>query len=1320
MTREEIELALLSGERVQIGPGGADSIKLGTPRARRLASTLFTYLRSNSVELLREKQTFFEALEATNTATDDPAKKVREEASAGADGAAQCWRLLQVRTQGFGGLNTIGGNEFVHDVGGESWLTEGQNGTGKSSLANAILFAMTGTIFRDQHGMVADPTKSEPVFDQEGRPIAEWPPIACYPNDWSGGIPDIDLSVELTFQDVKTGEEAVARRTIKGPVGDPQSEAHIDPRLSSIPALIDAGLAMPMRMHHIRIPLETDNTLMVQLVRQLTGLDPLLDVAALATALCHGNQRFLRYARDSKASVAHTNLLKHLELAKSALERIADAPDIKSDFTDGQLVPQSQLDAFEATKNDLEKRQAGAFATLGERAFEGFDPEEAEHRERVRRAIVELSVDAERARRKEGAPRILIDLSTLVTRRETSQMEALKAAILEAQQRLNEAGRWHKEQERDQRLKLKAVAAAHFDEAGDPVCPLCGQSLAAGKHKPLVEILKTLKRDAEAAQTALDDACRKIRDDLIRAIDPVIPEKLQYPKRYSVKEHVDAELRRRFVDAQRVVDDVPGFKPAAEVAITNAFEPVADFQFGTELEVPADDDLKGGVNRLIDHAGALVEAAGRWPGAVEKYREAWSALMNLDDAASLAGLIAMAKAAVDAAQPYSDAAKELGEAIKIAGNYNAIINRQELRNVLAEDLRPLTKLRDLVNQEAGRTITLLSEDVKKIHERIYNREALTYRGIEVQSVRAGKQSLAVHAQPDVPFPSEDDNLVWKVDASKLANTSWMRGILWSFVFAIRAHAIEKAGKCPFPLMILDEPQLTYDSRNRRGWVKFLSEAAEGSASENLCQLLIATHDTEFAHYFVALDSILNAAIERGIAPGGNSEILSGHFAEVRFKRMKKAQSDEMARDYIGSVRVLAENMLKHSLERVKPGIILDQTQTLSTVTQNIVKRGIERRDPPFTDPVFKQYLDVYEKNPKLIQLISDPHHSPSSQITVREAEEVHEFWRAQLFGALQAIWFEYRLHRKQIFGEAAAIPLPANLNHVPAHSNAAASFTPELLGRVSAYSDGRVSLGAMSWSFHEGGGNTMALRGLAAYRLEADTLAPIARPGDTLLIRLGGSHRPPNLVIEDRGSSLAARRLIQDPEISNLLVLSASSSNPRHTPQAIITREVGAKRWKIVGTLFTSTTLKAGDWFATDTEVTPCSPGEATVMAILADTSLVEVDGNSAEPIALNEQYLLVKPERTDLVRACQDLDGHPVVALDQDDQVFLKRLRNVGAEEVALESMDATGVGELVMMSLSVEKREKGTLRSIRPVVGVIFEWLDGDQKHSNKDVNV
>ena len=48
----------------------------------------------------------------------------------------------------------------------------------------------------------------------------------------------------------------------------------------------------------------------------------------------------------------------------------------------------------------------------------------------------------------------------------------------------------------------------------------------------------------------------------------------------------------------------------------------------------------------------------------------------------------------------------------------------------------------------------------------------------------------------------------------VANASWLRAILWAFVFAMREEAIEDLGGCAFPLMVLDDPQLTFDPKNK--------------------------------------------------------------------------------------------------------------------------------------------------------------------------------------------------------------------------------------------------------------------------------------------------------------------------------------------------------------------------------------------------------------------------------------------------------------------------------------------------------------------------
>ena len=84
----------------------------------------------------------------------------------------------KVEARGFGGLNSLSGDSFAFDVAGRDICIEGQNGSGKTSLANAVLFAMTGKIHRDQYGLLDDPARVESVVSNDGTSLGNWPPIA--------------------------------------------------------------------------------------------------------------------------------------------------------------------------------------------------------------------------------------------------------------------------------------------------------------------------------------------------------------------------------------------------------------------------------------------------------------------------------------------------------------------------------------------------------------------------------------------------------------------------------------------------------------------------------------------------------------------------------------------------------------------------------------------------------------------------------------------------------------------------------------------------------------------------------------------------------------------------------------------------------------------------------------------------------------------------------------------------------------------------------------------------------------------------------------
>ena len=1049
MTREEIEEALLTGSAISIDLGAGGSIELGAPHGRRLVEVVFDRLRSSTVDDLVKDTGFFDALEAAFRESADemgPESVERCEAEeAKAEEDPRSWRLKKVETRGFGGLNAVPSDVFEFDATNRDSCVEGQNGSGKSSLANAVLFAMTGKVHRDQYGIWDNPKRLEPVISDDGTKLGDWPPIAVYPGSWGSDLPPVDVSVTLTFGNESDDEEVEAKRRLHGKPGALDEEVSIDSRLIVIPTLIEAGLLMPMRIQHIRMPQPDDNDQLVGLIRQLIGLDPLLDVANLVDKLCHRSQRFLKYARDNDSEGKRNNISRLLKEAQEKIEELDTGLHLVIDIEVQKPIPDDSLKILRDAKEGLVHGQAEGFQALAGLAFEEFDPEKAEHRQSVSDAVNQLHLDSVRQSDANNLPSVLKGITNLAKRVGEQDFESLKSALEKAGTDLDAAIKWSDRQKQDTLLRLKALAAAHFQDCDDPLCPLCEQSIRGGEHQSLVEDLRTLKSEAEVAQTRLADACRRIEQDVRRAARNVVPEIFIQVERFGVKQNIQDEVRSAFVEAGHVAQSLPGFSEIAQNAVDTAFAAVEEVEFGSELPEPADGDDVARVRRFLDHLNDTIQAAENWQQSRQAFRDGWARLFSKKEEQSLTIRILQLKGVIDGVEPFRSASEKTEQALEIASEYNAIVNRQALREDIADALKPLRKLRNLVNLTTRQTIDDVSSVAKGIHQEIYSPETLTYENAQVSESR-GRQSLSFQAKLG-------DNLKWRIDASVLANVSWMRGILWSFVFAIRERAINRAGNCPFELMVLDDPQITFDTRNLKGWAQFLG-SSEGLRQHQDCQLLVTTHSMPFALEMTAMRDIRMLAIETGQPWSKPVQMVEGDFAGVRFDKMMAENSDDRARSLIGDIRVLAETLLKHAIQTFDPVFVRQPEATLGRMIDWIADRNANGQ-PPYADRVFGELIAVKSSFPGEFSQLSEPHHSVAETITVREAKQIYEFWRETLFPAVHKIWEEYRFLQKSIVGEAASIPLPANCNHQPLRSNVLAAVQPAILG---------ASVGLFGWT----------------------------------------------------------------------------------------------------------------------------------------------------------------------------------------------------------------------------------------------------------------
>ena len=163
---------------------------------------------------------------------------------------------------------------------------------------------------------------------------------------------------------------------------------------------------------------------------------------------------------------------------------------------------------------------------------------------------------------------------------------------------------------------------------------------------------------------------------------------------------------------------------------------------------------------------------------------------------------------------------------------------QDEREAITKKLAPLKSLGSLAEAQARLAIGTLSEEIGAILERMHLSDRLAFKGANLQR-RAG---LQVHGGFEAGF---------KIDATLVANTSWLRAVLWAFLFALRNEAVKQLGADPLPLLVLDDPQATFDAEHRHRWTH---EIVRLQAAQTPVQVLLATYDENFME-LVKIDAI---------------------------------------------------------------------------------------------------------------------------------------------------------------------------------------------------------------------------------------------------------------------------------------------------------------------------------------------------------------------------------------------------------------------------------------------------------------------------------
>ncbi|WP_029351300.1 AAA family ATPase [Bosea sp. 117] len=1273
LTKLEIQRALLGGREVgwKNGAGKREAIELKSAGQRRL----FQYLLQAKVRQAKDiPDEFVSGLAEAFAAESDPAEN---EAATAPTAPTGPWRMHKIETEGFGGLNTSNGPPFVQEIDGESLILQGPNGSGKSSLVGAILWALTGERPRDHSD--ANPSERAEVYGDDDRQIGTWPPLACYPNTPAGLSADPFVSVALTFKD-NAGVTAHVRRQLK----DGVVTSSISPALAVPDVLIETGLLMPTRMPQIRFA--KGPTQLTKAVQSLTGLDELVELGAFVDGLCNKGREYL--STNSKLHAAQKQVFD---------AAIADVLRVLKPT--GETVPAFQPKATDDKDGDfaklgarLKERAAELTKVISEDLVSGLD---------LAKQQTQLDVAGAISGAREDITGGLAELSTwktlsqIATAFNDDTSAILQTTVREAEDALADALKLHDRSQQDTRLQLKALGAqwhqSHRGAAELTDCPLCDEPL---REATLKAELDELRRAGESATRQLSDNLNAILAKLDEAVPPALAGKLVNVASLTPRQALLADLRTRFVERPRFKNTLATFTQLVTDVLAQA--PANELEL---LATATENTDPARVLRARISAVRRLEEVRRWRAENAPLWEAWwldavgSAQTETEREAeaertpprpeTFSEHLTRLSNAVSETEPYRAAAEALGRAWTSGRKARTYEKEQEKRQAIADNLAPLKALGALSEAQTRLAIDSLSGDIAEILKRLHLTETLGFKGANLER-KAGLQVRGGFVED------------FKIDATLVANTSWLRSVLWAFLFALRQEAVKQLGGDSLPLLALDDPQATFDVEHRHRWAQEILRLQKSTPS---AQIILVTHDEIFLE-LIRVDGVEG---REGIIVSAGPElkqvgIFEGASLDRRWARCQAEKTSIAAQDYIGAVRIYVEGLLRLMLRGHAADVSWATHGFVMGAARDKIRELHSNKLAPWDKTEFKRLIGQLDIGIPAIKYMEMAHHSGRVNLHMGEAETVEVHWRKELAQALRRAFQLARDHQLIHGGLRALHAAEPDCALPEGYSAKVKSLRLHMLGRAAALTGGRVADGRFELDMSAGVQNPLVLGRHLAFRLNAPTLEPVARKGDVLLVKQVGEPSERSLVIARCEDRVVARRFEVADNHSDLAVLTAQSVSPRQIASPIVVKRATLELHKVVGVLFDFGPSNPGQ----EGEVCDCG-GESVIGRYAAEIKgLVEVMGDSAEPIALDGQMLMIGTP-VSASDALAQLDGRPVIASNMAGERYFKRLRRAENDTVVLESLEISG--DFAPVVLTHNTGAATDLKEVWPVHGVLFE---------------
>ncbi len=1208
------------------------------------------------------------------------------------------WKLHKLKTSNFRGLSEWNGKVFELDFEGRPWLIYGPNGSGKTSIISAIVWCLTGHCLKERTEPQAEISCID-IYNEKVEKactlVEGWPAVVTIPHNL--GLDAIKQTrptcwVEIELRSV---DKAIY---IKREINDNNAESSLTIKdgsdreidwqdLGVSDLCTEISLLMPSRVSSIKFE---EGSKISEALLSVAGLDSLQAIGKLArdwsTNLAKFKGQIDKNSDDKKKrtdatlneilSSVDTEIQEDLKKLRASYTK--NPGETENLFQNRLLAAQAKAVEERASKEFAQIKEALALDTIPDRDKQG---KIAEDLSKIRHNIGE---NLESWQPIASWLEITDDPASLLDKFR-QKVEEWKAEISKSY------SLWEQNQKEKGKLAVKIKAAKYMEQQKSfDQCPVCDQDLP----EAIKERLKELAKEDEAILIGVDSYVRSYENQINALFPSSIPKISTEDPKTQIKNMLDVHVLQK-------IKDVKSFKEDFLETFDKLIQETAEISKEAEIKICEegwDTEFKeglGGLEKSIQEGLAKI-AVAKWTKqhlSDLKIKIEGIVFGSQDDSLieRLTGL-----------ERYTNRFLELDKIRKqlttLADDYQEVdklIIQSEEANRLHEVLSQIRKLEEYSKAQLIIDLEAVSAKMSEFYDILYPSpdDPIRLSGLASKTTKKG-------SKPDIRFMLKwTDNFV--VEADPIANAGRIRALLWSFAFALLDR--QKPSLLVVPI---DDPAISLDDYHRKNMI---NEVIKKNLAKNF-QALATLHDEYLLHEtWVSDPTGEEVGLLKTLQPDGNHRYCRTEPAiEPLHRAVADFQKDKSKhKPVLDEVRRYLERTLQEFALYLLPGDYSGRTAgDLLAEFKKLSQGQIKGR--PITEHFdVGKLVGIIDKGPSKY-IIDEPHHAGKHEgnLSANDTQDVSSNYKK---------WVDsFRLLYKEIeeiinkCQQAPVVRAESIKSGAEIIKLNPCKFGCEIseIGKVAAEGEFAV------YSDHSPEIKTFRWPALEFAIIASDSCRPVAWAGQVGLFTSNEPINEGDLTLIQFGKNTYLRRVhkaSQEPDNDTWIGSCINPSIRGLSP--VIFKQSESSMKKLIAVLYpTGSELKTP--VEDKNEVIPLPEGTSwpTVMQKLngGKTHLISVIGDSADPVALDKQFLIVEE-----VADIKELrDNRIYCVLFEDGRALLKRYNKLSDKKAVLQPINTLSSLPVIECRFEDEENDKGSslpvISKMWLVCGMLFKSPD------------